>query len=405
MSDDFYRAFEERYRGPRELIKARQRVYLPFIKPLLQLHENAPAIDLGCGRGEWLEILAEAGFKAHGVDLDEGMLAACREAGLHVTAQDALSALKALPDASQAIVTGFHIAEHIAFADLRLLIQQALRVLKPAGLLILETPNPENITVGTVNFYLDPTHQKPLPPQLLAFLPEHYGFARVKTLRLQEDASLAGKPWITLRDVLEGVSPDYAVVAQKGADAAMLEGTSSAFAKEYGLRLNMLLEKWDQQAQQASQQAQQASQQAAAAQAQAQQAGERAANAEAALRAIHQSRSWRITAPLRKAGHLARALTQKAKTLRSPAKRQIGAWLTAAAHQVNRHPRLRHTVMAVLAPFPAFKGRLKAVASHGTSAPAGNTPVPAHAANLTPHALRIYNALKNKMDNREKERN
>ena len=141
------------------------------------------------------------------------------------------------------------------FSDLQLLVQEALRVLKPAGLLILETPNPENITVGTVNFYLDPTHQRPIPPQLLSFLPEYYGFARVKVIRLQEDESLAGKARTSLRDVLGGVSPDYAVVAQKSADAPLLDCTSDAFAKEYGLTLDVLVEKFDQQAQQASERA------------------------------------------------------------------------------------------------------------------------------------------------------
>ncbi len=411
MSDEFYRAFEERHRGSRELIKARQRVYLPFISPLLQLYENATAIDLGCGRGEWLELLAESGFQAHGVDLDEGMLAACREAGLHVTAQDALSALRALPDASQAIVTGFHIAEHIAFSDLRLLIQQALRVLKPAGLLILETPNPENITVGTVNFYLDPTHQKPLPPQLLAFLPEYYGFARVKTIRLQEDKTLSDRAWISLRDVWGGVSPDYAVVAQKDADAATLDGTGTAFAQEYGLTLDALMGRWDQQARQASElaiaaqaQARQAGEQAAAAQAQARQAGERAANAEAALVAIHQSRSWRLTASLRMAGRLAREGVQKAKTLKPQIKRQIGVLLTHAVQHVHQRPRLRQAVQAILVQFPAVKDRLKAAAMRGTPKPDPGQPVPANLENLTPHARQIYTALKNKMQHRSKER-
>jgi len=119
MNDGFYRAFEEKYRGSRELIKSRQRVYLPFIKPLLSVYENGSALDLGCGRGEWLEILKEVGFDGHGVDLDDGMLAACRERGLSVATADAVQTLKLLPSESQAIVSGFHIAEHIPFQDLR----------------------------------------------------------------------------------------------------------------------------------------------------------------------------------------------------------------------------------------------------------------------------------------------
>jgi len=84
MSDSFYRAFEEKYCGPRSLIKSRLEAYRPFITPLLIGFPNAHAIDLGCGRGEWLELLQENQFEAQGVNLDDGMLAACTELGLNV---------------------------------------------------------------------------------------------------------------------------------------------------------------------------------------------------------------------------------------------------------------------------------------------------------------------------------
>ena len=412
MSDDFYRAFEERYRGSRELIKSRQRVYLPFIEPLLSFYKDAQAIDLGCGRGEWLELLKESGFDGHGVDLDDGMLAACREHGLCVATQDAVSALKALPDESQIIVSGFHIAEHIQFSDLQLLVQEALRVLKPAGLLILETPNPENITVGTVNFYLDPTHQRPIPPLLLSFLPEHYGFARVKMIRLQEDKSLAGKAWTSLRDVLSGVSPDYAVVAQKSADAPLLDGTSDAFAQEYGLTLDVLVEKFDQQAQQASEratsaeaQAQQASERAASAEAQAQQASERAVNAASALTAVHNSSSWRLTAPLRMASRVFSAFSQGPKALKPAIKTKIKLLQAHASLYVNRRPKLRHAALGVLARFPTLKARLKVATMNRSFAQTTVPTVSTDLANLTPRARQIYADLKDAIDRRKKERN
>ena len=186
INERFYRAFEDRFRGSREVIKSRLTVYLPFIEPLQEIYDVCRATDLGCGRGEWLELITEAGVTAHGVDLDDGMLAACRERNLSVETGDAISFLKSLPDQSQAIISGFHIIEHIAFSDLRVLVQEAFRVLKPAGLLILETPNPENIVVSSTSFHLDPSHIKPIPPQLLAFLTEYYGFYRNKILRLQE---------------------------------------------------------------------------------------------------------------------------------------------------------------------------------------------------------------------------
>ena len=247
MTDGFYRAFEDKHRGSRQSIKERQRAYLPFIRPLAEIYAGVQTLDLGCGRGEWLELLVEAGFDARGVDLDDGMLAECRTRGLNVQTQDALTALKSLPDASQAIVSGFQFAEHIPFEVLQEVVREALRVLRPAGLLVLETPNPENVVVGTTNFYLDPTHEKPLPPLLIEFLPEYYGFYRVKTLRLQEPINLADARRLTIHDVLASVSPDYAVLAQKAANPAILQQVSQAFDLQYGVTLGMVSGRYEEQ--------------------------------------------------------------------------------------------------------------------------------------------------------------
>ena len=108
MNDGFYKAFEEKFRGPRELIKKRLSIYLPIVDALYQLYDPFTAVDLGCGRGEWLEILNEKGVKVKGVDLDEGMLALCREKGLDVINGDAISFLKGLPDESEVLVSAFH---------------------------------------------------------------------------------------------------------------------------------------------------------------------------------------------------------------------------------------------------------------------------------------------------------
>jgi SAM-dependent methyltransferase len=284
-NDDFYRSFEDRYRGSRELIKGRLDVYLPFVKPLLQAYTDAAAIDLGCGRGEWLEVLSAAGFKPIGVDLDQGMLRDCHELGLQVVQGDAIAYLSALPDESQIVVSAFHVVEHIAFDQLRTLVSQALRALKPGGLLIMETPNPENIVVATRSFYLDPTHQRPIPPELLSFIPDYYGFARVKILRLQESPELSGRENVSLSDVLSGASPDYAVVAQKPADERLTTLLDECFAKEYGLTLDSISSRYDtridERIAQAESRAQQSETRAQQAEARAQQAEARAQQAEA----------------------------------------------------------------------------------------------------------------------------
>jgi O-antigen chain-terminating methyltransferase len=215
MSLNFYRAFEDRFRGSRELIKSRLQIYKPFIEPFSNACPAANALDLGCGRGEWLELLIECGFNAKGVDIDEGMLEACRTLNLDVEQGDALAYLESQPDQSHIIVSAFHVVEHINFAQLNHLVTQALRVLKPGGLLIMETPNSENILVGTSSFYLDPSHQRPIPSPLLSFVAEHAGFHKVKVLGLQESAEIQQKNEVSLHDVLGGVSPDYAVIAKK----------------------------------------------------------------------------------------------------------------------------------------------------------------------------------------------
>ncbi|WP_060482518.1 bifunctional 2-polyprenyl-6-hydroxyphenol methylase/3-demethylubiquinol 3-O-methyltransferase UbiG [Pseudomonas sp. NBRC 111119] len=246
MSAGFYRAFEDRYRGSRELITQRLQAYLPFLEPLKALYADYPVLDLGCGRGEWLELMLREGFMPLGVDLDEGMLEACQARKLPAHKDDVLNALRKLPDNSQVVVSGFHIAEHLPFELLQELVAEALRVLRPAGLLILETPNAENVTVGTNNFFLDPTHQQPLPHLLMTFLAEHSGFARAKAVRLQEAPELHDEQApLGVLNVLFGVSPDYAVVAQKAAEASQLQPFDGVFEAAYGISLDQLAHRYD----------------------------------------------------------------------------------------------------------------------------------------------------------------
>ena len=296
MDPDFYRALEDRFRGSRELIKSRLQVYLPFIEPLKEAYPDLHAIDLGCGRGEWLEILGERGFQAQGVDLNAGMLSACRDLGLKVQTGDALSFLKKLSDESQVIVSAFHLVEHIPFEDLQEIVKESLRVLKPTGLLILETPNPENIIVGTSSFYMDPTHTSPIPPDLLAFLPEYYGYHKTKILRLQETPEIRELENLSFLDVLNGTSPDYAIVAQKNAPEGLLEMNTAAFNAEYGVTIEALATSYNQKTEASVKQAQV---KAGQAQVKAEQAQVKAEQSCAELHRVYNSRSWQITELLR----------------------------------------------------------------------------------------------------------
>lgn len=299
MSDGFYRAFEERYYAPREVIKALRMQYLPFVQPIADLYPEAAVFDAGCGRGEWLELMGDLGLSPFGVDLDEGMLASCVELDLPASKGDAINYIATLPDSSQVVVSAFHVVEHIAFEQLQALVAEALRVLKPGGLLIMETPNPENIVVASCNFYLDPTHQRPIPPKLLAFVAEYAGFARVKTLRLQESKGLFSRVDISLQDVITSASPDYAVIAQKQASDNILALTSDPFEADYGLSLEDLLSRWDRRFDRLETKAQEAESKAQEAWAKAEQAFAVSDEYQARLMSIYKSTSWRITKPLR----------------------------------------------------------------------------------------------------------
>lgn len=245
MNDNFYRAFEDRFRGSREEIRKKLEIYLPFLESFPAGEKQLSALDLGCGRGEWLEMLAERGVDALGIDVDDTMLADCRAKNLSVEKGDVLAVLRSQADESRDVISAIHLVEHMEFDQLRMLVEEAHRVLRPGGLLIMETPNPENIQVATTHFYLDPTHRRPVPPLLLSFLPEYYGFNRVKVIRINEPCRCNGKDGERLMDVFLGVSPDYAVVTQKIAPADLIARFDPAFNKETGQTLNQVTGRYD----------------------------------------------------------------------------------------------------------------------------------------------------------------
>lgn len=213
----FYRELEEQFRGSRAEIKRRFSNYQPYLQFLNRWNssdEKPKALDLGCGRCEWLEFLIGIGFVAEGVDLDDEMLTSCHKRDLQADKLDALEKIQSVESQSLDLVSSFHLVEHLSFEQWSRLVREAYRVLKPHGLLILETPNPENLSVAANSFYLDPTHQTPIPPDLMAFTARFSGFESQKILRLQEDKKRQTEEFSLLSTVIQGVSPDYAMIAQ-----------------------------------------------------------------------------------------------------------------------------------------------------------------------------------------------
>lgn len=218
--DAFFAALGDEFRGSPAVIKERQRVYVPMIRNAALA---SPALDLGCGRGEWLELLRDAEIDAIGVEQNRAFAAACVTKGLNVIEADFISFLEQSPPDHWRIVTGFHVIEHLGWPAWYDCLRHIHRALSPGGMLILETPNPANLTTATHHFYLDPTHRHPIPEALLAFAARSLGFMSVEVLPLHPIAgSLPGATAGTAAGIQDpeiarmlGGPQDYALIARK----------------------------------------------------------------------------------------------------------------------------------------------------------------------------------------------
>lgn len=132
-------------------------------------------LDIGCGRGKWLGLVQAAGCEVAGVDSNPAAIQECRDAGLHVSECDALEFLQSIADRSFAVVSAFHVLEHCPFEYCLNLVYQTARTLKPGGVLLIETPHPGNLLMAAEQFWIDPTHNRPIPLPLMEFLFEYCG--------------------------------------------------------------------------------------------------------------------------------------------------------------------------------------------------------------------------------------
>lgn len=217
MDDKAYLRFENEMRGPEQIIRQRLGLYLPLVEPLQRITEHKPkALDVGSGRGEWLELLMGAGWSALGIDSNYSMVNECLGRGLNVTLVDARVYLSQQDEHSFDLISAFHVVEHLSIDELSEFVRSCFRLLRPGGVLIMETPNPQNLWVGSSEFYIDPTHKRPLPPRLLDYVSRDAGFKRTKLLFLNADQKKYSGP--QLEEVIFNTGRDYSLLAQKLVD-------------------------------------------------------------------------------------------------------------------------------------------------------------------------------------------
>ena len=206
-----YARFAEKFRGPEEYVKNNHRYYLPHFEG------GHNVLDLGCGRGEFLEMMREANISARGIDLDDHSIALCKSKSLDAERADLFEHLSSLTEASLDGIFCSQVVEHLPPERLPEMIKLSASRLSRNGVLVIETPNPECLAIFSTHFYLDPTHTRPIPPALLAFYMEEFGIGRLETRRFAL-ASESMPPVNTLpiefRDAYFGPL-DYAVIGKK----------------------------------------------------------------------------------------------------------------------------------------------------------------------------------------------
>lgn len=185
--DEFYYAFEQKFRGSFDEVKARHlERYGERLRLLTQSGSSRSrkqrSLDLGCGRGEFLSMCSGMGWDASGIDLNKTAVADARRRGLSASSADIVSHLRALPRGSMDLISSFHVVEHCEPRYTFELFQETSRVLAPGGVFLCETPSATSLYAAGRNFCLDPTHKQPIHPSYMEFLASHCGFKRSEIL-------------------------------------------------------------------------------------------------------------------------------------------------------------------------------------------------------------------------------
>lgn len=212
MNDNLYSAFEEAFRGSRTEILTRLSGYNGLLADYARHVDSPRALDLGCGRGEWLQVLASHGYDAIGVDSNQSFVDQCLGLGLDVVCADLFAYLAELHDHSISLISCFHLIEHLSHPQLAVLFTEVLRVLRVDGLLLLETPSIDHLLVASKSFYSDPTHVTPIHPEALCFALKQAGFAWSTAIYLNGGPE-TGSRHDQITRVFQGVAQDVCLLA------------------------------------------------------------------------------------------------------------------------------------------------------------------------------------------------
>jgi len=179
--DEFYFHFENIFRGSMEGLKKSQSIYVPYVAEARSKSKGSFFLDAGCGRCEFLSLLQHQGIPVKGVDTNSKAVDLGKKMNLDVLRTDAVEYLKTLEDASLIGLSMFQVIEHLDFKSIDEILKIASTKISPNGIIIIESVNPHCPT-ALGNFYLDPTHMRPYPPDLMCFMLEWHGFQRVKII-------------------------------------------------------------------------------------------------------------------------------------------------------------------------------------------------------------------------------
>ena len=214
MDKDFYFNFEKKFRGKRKDIIDRISIYDPLVELLIRQDKDQRFLDIGCGRGEWLEKWHKKVHKSIGIEIDSKMADYCVNNGFKIIQDDAINSIKSFSDESFDLITIFHMIEHLDNNYLNELITSCYRILAKNGILIIETPSIDSLSVSTKSFYLDPTHINHVNPDGFAFLLEQKGFLKSEYFYINGGPLSSASP-LKITRILNGVAQDISFIATK----------------------------------------------------------------------------------------------------------------------------------------------------------------------------------------------